>query len=285
VVAEYQQRAYGVTELCAVLEVARSGYYAWRQGEPSPREQEAAALLAAIEQSFAASGQTYGSPRVLMDLRDDGWRVSRKRVARLMRQAGLVGRRPRRRRSLTDSAHGLPVAPNLLNREFSADEPNQKWVGDITYIPTAEGWLYLAVVLDLYSRKVVGWAMSSQVDADLAVASLHMALTHRRPPAELLYHSDRGSQYASFTCQTLLTSRHVRISMSRKGNVYDNAVAESFYSTLKTELVHRRTFQTRTEAAHALFNFITVFYNRQRRHSTLGYLSPQAFERGRQPPR
>jgi transposase InsO family protein len=268
-----------------VLEVARSGYYAWRRGEPSRREQEEAALVQAIERSFAASRQTYGSPRVLMDLRTDGWRVSRKRVARLMRQAGLVGRMPRRRRYTTDSAHGLPVAPNLLNREFSATAANQKWVGDITYIPTAEGWLYLAVVLDLYSRKVVGWAMSDSVDANLAIASLRMALTHRRPPAELLYHSDRGSQYASFACQSLLLNHGVRISMSRTGNVHDNAVAESFYSTLKVELVHRRTFRSRTEAQLAIFDFIEAFYNRQRRHSTLGYLSPEAYERGLSPPR
>jgi transposase InsO family protein len=284
VVEYYQQRGYAVTESCAVLEVARSGYYEWRQGKPSPREQEEAALMQAIEQSFAASRQTYGSPRVYADLRDAGWRVSRKRVARLMRQAGLVGRAPVRRRSVTDSAHGLPVAPNLLNREFSADAPNQKWVGDITYIPTAEGWLYLAVVLDLYSRKAVGWEMRATVDAQLVVNSLRMALTHRQPPAELLYHSDRGSQYASLACQTLLLSHGVRISMSRQGNVYDNAVAESFYSTLKTELVHRRRFQTRTEARLAVFDFIELFYNRQRRHSTLGFLSPVAFERGLAPP-
>lgn len=192
---------------------------------------------------------------------------------------------PRRRRSTTDSAHGLPIAPNLLNREFSAAAPNQKWVGDITYIPTQEGWLYLAVVLDLYARKVVGWAMSATVDANLAIASLQMALTHRQPPAELLYHSDRGSQYASFACQSLLLNHGVRISMSRTGNVHDNAVAESFYSTLKVELVHRRNFRSRTEARLAIFDFIERFYNRRRRHSTLGYLSPEAYERGLTPPR
>lgn len=283
-VEHFQQQGYAVTEVCAVVEVARSGYYAWRRGEPSLREQEEAALVQAIAQSFAASRQTYGSPRVYRDLRAEGWRVSRKRVARLMRQAGLVGRTPRRRRYTTDSAHGLPVAPNLLNREFSAAAPNRKWVGDITYIPTDEGWLYLAVVLDLYSRKVVGWAMSTTVDANLAIASLRMALTHRQPPAELLYHSDRGSQYASFACQSLLLNHEVRISMSRTGNVHDNAVAESFYSTLKMELVHRRTFHSRTEAQLAVFDFIEVFYNRQRRHSTVGYLSPEAFERGLPPP-
>ena len=284
-VERFRQAGEPVSWLCAVLEVARSGYYVWRKGEPSRREQEEAALMQAIEQSFAASQQTYGSPRVYRDLLEEGWRVSRKRVARLMRQAGLVGRTPRRRRSTTNSAHGLPVAPNLLNREFSATAPNQKWVGDITYIPTAEGWLYLAVVLDLYSRKVVGWAMSTTVDANLAIASLQVALTNRQPPAELLYHSDRGSQYASFACQSLLLRHGVRISMSRTGNVHDNAVAESFYSTLKVELVHRRNFRSRAEAQWAIVAFIEGFYNRRRRHSTIGYLSPEAYERGLTPPR
>ena len=284
-VEHFRQAGEPVSWLCAVLEVARSGYYVWRKGEPSRREQEEAALMQAIEQSFAASQQTYGSPRVYRDLLEEGWRVSRKRVARLMRQAGLVGRMPRRRRYTTDSAHGLPVAPNFLNREFTATAPNQKWVGDITYIPTAEGWLYLAVVLDLYSRKVVGWAMSTTVDANLAIASLQVALTNRQPPAELLYHSDRGSQYASFACQSLLLRHGVRISMSRTGNVHDNAVAESFYSTLKVELVHRRNFRSRAEAQWAIVAFIEGFYNRRRRHSTIGYLSPEAYERGLTPPR
>ena len=284
-VERFRQAGEPVSWLCAVLEVARSGYYVWRKGEPSRREQEEAALMQAIEQSFAASQQTYGSPRVYRDLLEEGWRVSRKRVARLMRQAGLVGRMPRRRRYTTDSAHGLPVAPNFLNREFTATAPNQKWVGDITYIPTAEGWLYLAVVLDLYSRKVVGWAMSTTVDANLAIASLQVALTNRQPPAELLYHSDRGSQYASFACQSLLLRHGVRISMSRTGNVHDNAVAESFYSTLKVELVHRRNFRSRAEAQWAIVAFIEGFYNRRRRHSTIGYLSPEAYERGLTPPR
>ncbi len=270
---------YPVAMLCRVLEVSRAGYYAWEGRETSARQKADAALVERIRQVHESSRRTYGSPRVRAELKAQGQRVGRHRVARLMRRAGLRARRRRRFVHTTDSKHGLPVAPNVLARDFNPPAPDRAWATDITYVPTREGWLYLAVVLDLFSRRVIGWAMDSRIDRHLVLSALDMALKSRRPPAGLVHHSDRGSQYACADYQRALAARGIRCSMSRKGNCWDNAVVESFFSTLKTELVHDRDFPTRESAKAALFEFIEVFYNRQRRHSALGYVSPVEFEK------
>ena len=235
-------------------------------------------LLVEIKASHQASRQTYGAPRILDDLREAGHRVSRKRVARLMRQAGLRAARPRRYVSTTDSQHGLPVAENILDRDFAATALDQKWACDITYVPTDEGWLYLAVVLDLYSRRIVGHGMSASLERGLVLEAFSMAWARRAPKPGLLHHSDQGSQYASGDYQGLLSGAGCIASMSRRGNCWDNAPVESFFATLKRELVHRRRYRTRSEARAALFEYIEVFYNARRKHSALGYLSPVAFE-------
>jgi len=229
----------------------------------------------------AESRQRYGSPRVHAELGDRGHRVGRKRVARLMRQRGLVGRRRRRVRATTDSRHAFPVATNVLARQFEQAAPDVAWVTDITYIATGEGWLYLAAILDLCSRAVVGWAVSERITRELTLEVLDMALLRRRPLHGLLHHSDRGSQYASGDYQTVLADHGIVCSMSRRGNCWDNAVAESFFATIKVELVHDAAWATRAVARAELFDYIEVFYNGQRRHSALGYLSPRAFERQR----
>jgi putative transposase len=276
---EDYQDAFPVTRMCKVLEVSTSGYYASRDRPISQREQENEKLLARIKVIYAESRQTYGSPRVHAELVQQGTKCNKKRVERLMRVHNIraKGRKGRRVRT-TDSNHDLPVAPNVLNREFEAQAPNQKWVTDISYVPTAEGWLYLAVVLDLYSRRVIGWAMSSTLCTSLVKDALWMAITNRCPEAGLLHHSDRGSQYASDEYQALLTAHQMVVSMSRVGNCYDNAPAESFFGTLKCELIHDRHYRTRAEARQDIFEYIEVFYNRKRRHSSLGYLSPVEYE-------
>jgi transposase InsO family protein len=269
--------------LCQTLEVSVSGYYRWcsrRDREATPREVANQQLGAAIEQVHAASDGTYGSPRIHAQLRQAGFSCSKQRVERLMRQRGLSGKCKQRRRLVTtDSRHTLPVAQNLLNQEFTAEQPNQKWGADITYIPTAQGWLYLAVVLDLYSRKVVGWAMDTTMTAGLVERALRAALVSRRPGAGLLHHSDRGSQYASLPYQALLAHRRIQVSMSRTGNCYDNAVIESFFASLKVERVHDQRYASPAEAKRDIFCYIEGFYNRSRLHSALGYLSPDQFER------
>ena len=232
------QSAYPVKILCRMLEISRSGYYAWKGRKPSQREEANQRLIEHIRRIHQLSRKTYGSPRVHAELRKQGWRCNANRVARLMRQENLVGRRKYRKVITTNSKHSYPVAPNLLNREFEAQKPNQKWVADITYIPTAEGWLYLAGVMDLYSRKIVGWEMSGEMKTDLVENALRMALYQRQPKSNLLHHSDRGSQYASNQLQTILRANGIQVSMSRKGNCYDNSVMESFFSTLKCEWVH-----------------------------------------------
>jgi putative transposase len=272
------QPKYPVEATCAVLGISRSGYYAWKKRKQSHRELENQALIEHIRRIHRMSRKTYGSPRVHAALGRDGWWVNHKRVARLMRQEGLVGRRKHRKVVTTHSRHRYPVAPNLLNQEFNAEKPNHKWVADITYIPTAEGWLYLAVVLDLFSRKVVGWEMSGELTADLVEQALRMALYQRQPGPELLHHSDRGSQYASHQIQAILKAHRILVSMSRKGNCYDNAVMESFFSTLKNEWVHHQKYETRAQARRDLFEYIEGFYNTVRLHSTLGFLSPDDFE-------
>jgi len=267
--------------MCRVLDVAPAGYYAWRQrSAPCARQLADERLLLNIRLSHTASDGTYGAPRVLRDLREEGLRVGQKRVARLMRHDGLVGRRRRTAVHTTDSAHAYPVAPNLLARRFDATglALNQVWVSDITYVPTREGWLYLAVVLDLASRRVVGWAMRDTLDAELALSALQMALVTRQPAPGLIHHSDRGVQYACTAYRELLAAHRIQASMSRSGDCWDNAVAESFFATLELELIDRAAWTTRREARHAIFGFIQTWYNRKRRHSTLQYLSPMQYE-------
>jgi len=263
-----------------VLEVSSSGYYAWRQRQPSVRGIANEQLVEVIKVIHAESHQTYGSPRMHAELSARGHHCNRKRVARLMRLHGIQARgRQRRRVVTTDSRHDLTVAPNLLRQDFSAQAPDEKWVSDITYVPTREGWLYLAAVLDLFSRKVVGWSMDQTMTTSLVTHALRMALQTRRPASPLLHHSDRGRQYASHVYQQLLKTNAFRVSMSRSGNVYDNAVMESFFGSLKTELIHHHQFRTIREAKTHTFAYIEGFYNNRRRHSSLGYLSPDEFER------
>lgn len=269
---------YPVTVLCRVLRVARSGYYAWRDRPESRRDQANRQLEVQIRQVHAVSRRTYGSPRIHAELRAQGIRCSKKRVARVMRLAGIRACRARRRRATTESRHALPIAANLLQRDFTAVAANTKWAADITYIETREGWLYLAVVLDLFSRRVVGWAMQPTLARELVLDALEMALQQRRPTEHLLHHSDRGSQYASSDYQARLASAGINRSMSRTGDCFDNAPVESFFGTLKTELVYQQSFATRTHARQAIFEYIEIFYNRQRRHSALRYLSPSDYE-------
>jgi transposase InsO family protein len=270
--------------MCRVLGVKAKSYYAWRKRPTSAHAIADERLMLNVRIAHAASDGTYGAPRIHRDLRDAGHHVGKKRVARLMRTAGVRGAAARRRFvRTTDSAHSYPLAPNLLARQFDVNgvTVNQVWVSDITYVPTREGWLFLAVVLDLASRRVVGWAMSESLEAELALRALRMALITRRPPAGLIHHSDRGVQYACAEYRTLLERHGLRASMSRRGNCWDNAVAESFFATLETELIARRTWQTRALARQAIFQYIEAWYNRTRRHSTLNYLSPMQYERQR----
>lgn len=257
-----------------------SGYYAWRKRQPSRRQQEDERLSKLIRCVHAESRQRYGSPRIHAELQAQGIRCGRKRVARLMRQAGLRGKcKGRRRVCTTESKHKLPVAENVLQQEFTAEQPNTKWVADITYIPTDEGWLYLAVVMDVFSRKVVGWAMDASMTSQLVERALDAALVTRQPPPGLLHHSDRGSQYASHDYQARLQAVQAQVSMSRSGNCYDNALMESFWATLKTELVEEQPFASHAAARCDILLYIEGFYNLRRRHSALGYLSPVEFER------
>jgi putative transposase len=266
------------------MQVSTSGYADWQKRLPSQRALEEQELLSAIRQEYHASRGTYGSPRLHKELREKGIRCSRNRLVRLMRKYQITARPLRRFVVTTDSDHVLPVAENLLDRQFTAEAPNTKWTADITYIWTGEGWLYLAVLLDLFSRRVVGWAMSHTLERSLVIEALQMALTSRKPRAGLLCHSDRGSQYASDDYQKALRKAGAVGSMSRKGNCYDNAPTESFFASLKRELVYRTSFATREEARAALFEWIAVWYNRKRRHSAVGYLSPEQFEQQHQQP-
>jgi putative transposase len=273
-----EKAIYPVRVLCRTLAVSRTGFYAWCRRGLSLRAQEDAVLRVEIRAAHAASGKRYGSPRIHADLKAESQHIGRKRVARLMREEGLEGQRKRRFRVTTDSRHALPIAANKVNRDFSASAPNKVWVTDITYIWTREGWLYLAAILDLFSRRVVGWSMDSHIDRDLALDALDMALKTRRPEPGLVHHSDRGVQYASGDYQRRLQDRGIICSMSRKGDCWDNAVAESFFSTLKAELVHRLDYVSRSQAKASVFEYIEVFYNGRRRHSALGYLSPVEHE-------
>ena len=272
---------YSIRSLCLNLDVSPSGYYDWhrRRRCPGPRAAQELTLSHQIQAIHVQSRRTYGSPRILMELRKQGHRHGRNRIARLMQQQGLYGRQQARYRVLTtDSNHNEPIAPNHLAQAAKASAANQIWVADITYIETQEGWLYLAAILDLYSRRIVGWAMSERIDTRLVLQALTMAVAHRGPPANLLFHSDRGVQYASADYRHALARAGLIASMSRRGNCYDNAVMESFWSTLKLELVYRRRFATRSEARNEIFHYIESFYNRQRAHSSLDYQSPVDFE-------
>lgn len=270
---------FRIERMCRVLGVGRSGYYAWRSRPASQRARANDALLVQIQAAYETSRATYGSPRIQAALRRNGVKCSKKRVARLMRLHGLRGRnKPKRHPWTTQRAAGAIPAPNLLNQEFTATAPNQKWVTDITYIDTAEGWLYLAPVLDLYSRRVVGWAMADHMETSLVEEALKMALRQRHPQADWLHHSDQGRQYTSQTYQDLLAASHCQVSMSRVGNCYDNAVMESFFATLKTECVTGQ-FTSRAQARSSIFEYMEAWYNRQRLHSSLDYLSPVDFER------
>jgi transposase InsO family protein len=270
--------AFPIETMCRVLEVSRSGYYAWKKRPEPAKSKQDARLAAEIASAHQRSRGIYGSPRVHRDLKARGLRVGRKRVERLMRESGLRGRAKRRFVCTTDSNHALPVAPNLLGRRFEVDAPNRVWVGDVTYIPTASGWLYLAILLDLFSRRVVGWATSATNDRALALAALESALKYRRPPDGLLHHTDRGSPYASDDYQAALARRGIVVSMSRTGDCYDNAVAESFFATLKAEHVEHQDFPSREVARASIVDYIEHFYNPARRHSSLGYVSPIEFE-------
>lgn len=269
---------FQIRRMCWVLGVQRSGYYAWRHRTPSTRAQANEALLVLIEEEHRKSRKTYGSPRLHVILQRKGVVCGRNRVAHLMHLHGIVALKKRAYHPLTTQRQaGMVPAPNRLSQNFSATAPNQKWVSDFTYIETGEGWLYLAVVLDLFSRKVIGWAMSKTMDAALVITALRMALLGRHPPAGLLHHSDQGSQYTSAAYRNCLTEAMAQLSMSGAGNCYDNAVVESFFATLKTECVSV-PFPTRALAHTTLFEYIEVWYNRQRLHSTLGYQSPVDFE-------
>jgi transposase InsO family protein len=270
---------FKVGRMCTLLNVSRAGYYAWCKRPESRRSRENRALEAKIRVLHAASHGIYGSPKIHRDLVEDGIACGKNRVARIMRKANLRSRTKKKFKATTDSRHNLPVAGNLLNQNFTAQAPDSVWVGDITYIATQEGWLYLAVLIDLYDRQVVGWATSPRINRQLAIDALQMALDRRNPSQGLLHHSDRGSQYASGDYQNLLFGRRIACSMSRKGNCYDNAVAESFFRLLKTEWVNHNRYVSRAEAVHSLFYYIEIFYNRKRRHSVLGYATPQEYAR------
>ncbi len=268
---------FGVKRMCELLGVSRSGYYAWRDRPASKHSREDKALLALIRAACKAGRGIYGYRKVHATL-ESAIPCGRDRVARLMRENGLQPKKKRRYVTTTRSRHNLPIAPNLLARDFTAAAPNEKWVADITYVGTDEGWLYLSAIEDLFSRFIAGWAMESSLTDFLTRKALEMALGRRQPAAGLIYHSDRGSQYASHAFTAMLDKANILPSMSRSGNAYDNAPMESFFSRLKDELIHQRHYRTRAEARRDIFEYIEVFYNRQRVHSALGYRSPADFE-------
>lgn len=273
-----EKASFPVASICRLLGVSRQGYYAYAKRPCSARVSEEAALRERIRAVHDASRQTYGSPRVLRELRRDGFQVGKHRVERAMRSMGVAARTRRRFRVTTAADPRHTTEPNVLARDFSATRPNERWVTDISYVWTDEGWSYLAVILDLYSRAVVGWALDATLSTQLPLAALDMAVRRRRPGAGLLHHSDRGCQYTSADYRAALAELGIDVSMSRKGNCWDNAVAESFFATLKTELVYRRRWTNRLELRSAVFEYIEVFYNRRRLHSSLGYKTPAEVE-------
>jgi putative transposase len=277
---EDQRDTFPVRVVCDVMGVSPAGYYAWRGRPESPRKAANRTLLTEIRRVHTTHRGRYGAPRIHAALRADGQTASRSRVERLMHHHGIRARTPRRFRvRTTDSHHDLPIAPNRLDQKFAAERPNQVWLADITYVPTEEGWLYLAVVLDLFTRKIVGWAMRDHMRAELTIPALTMAIQRQKPPPGLTHHSDRGRQYAAAGYRKVHDAAGMIQSMSRKGNCWDNAPMESCFGTLKTELVHQACYPTRDAARHDLFAYIEGYYNRQRRHSALGYITPEQAER------
>jgi transposase InsO family protein len=275
---DHHREEFPVIRMCKVLDVSRSGYYAWRGRRPSEREMANQELYRKIETVYDRNHGTYGSPRIYQELKTQGVTCSENRVARLMRLRGLRARQTKTYKTTTRRNEADQVAPNKLKRDFVAERPNEKWVTDITYIPTEEGWLYLAAVLDLYSRRVVGWAMSDRMTSDLTLDALSMAVNQREVGPGLIHHSDQGSQYTDGEYQQMLKDWGIQVSMNGVGTWYDNAPMESFFGTLKSEWVHHRTYRTRDEATTDLFYYIEAFYNRRRLHSALGYLSPETYE-------
>lgn len=276
---EDHRGGFPVTRMCQELDVSPSGYYAWRQRPPSAREMANQELVRRIEAVYHDADGTYGSPRIYYELKEQGVACSKNRIARLMRLRGLRAKQVSRYKSTTKRNKAHRTAPNLLERDFSAERPDHKWLTDITYIPTGEGWLYLAVILDLYARRIVGWGMAERMTAALTTRALQMAIQQRQPGDGLIHHSDQGSQYTDSGYQTLLKDHGIQASMNGVGTWYDNAPMESFFGTLKSELVHHRVYHTRDQAKLDLFYYMEAFYNRRRRHSSLGYLSPKAYER------
>jgi transposase InsO family protein len=272
------RREHRIAVMCRVFKVSRSGYYAWKDRPLGPRARENRQLLIRIQSIHRRSREAYGTVKTDRVLREQGHTVGHNRIARLRQVNGIVAKRMRRFRLSYAARNSEPAAPNLLERNFTVDRPNRVWVGDITFIPTREGWLYLAVLIDLHSRKVVGWAMSDRQNRLLAMDALTMAIERRRPEPGLVHHTDQGILYASAAYRTILKAHHMLPSMSNKGDCYDNAVAESFFSGLKNELTWDRDFRTREEARSAIFEWIEVFYNRERLHETLGYVSPVQYE-------
>lgn len=272
------KKEFPVQRLCKVLGVSPSGYFAWKERPACRRQRDDMVLLAHVRSAFALSSGTYGSPRMTYELRDHGLAIGRRRVARLMRENGLRARQKRRFKRTTDSLHAFPIAPNLLDQDFTATGPNQKWGADISYVWTREGWLYLAVIIDLFARRLIGWAVSDRLHKELALSALRRAVAVRRPAAGLIHHADRGSQYCSLDYQAELRKNGILISMSGKGNCFDNAMVETFFKTLKAELVWRTVFQSRAEATAAIARYIDGFYNPVRRHSALDFSSPLQFE-------
>jgi putative transposase len=269
---------FNVGRMCNLLNVSRSGFYAWKKRPECSRRRQNRALEDRIRLLHADSHGIYGAPRIHRDLNEAGVRCGKNRVARIMRNAGIRSRTKKKFKATTNSKHNLPVAPNLLNQKFKVDAPDRVWVGDITYIWTNQGWLYLAVVLDLFNRQVLGWAAASRMNRQLAINALQVALGKRKPGQGLLHHTDRGSQYASSDYQKILKEHGMICSMSRKGNCYDNAVAESFFARLKSEWVNHQRYLSRKEAIQSLFYYIEIFYNRKRRHSFIDYATPQEYE-------
>jgi len=277
---EEHRELWNVNVLCEVLDVSRGGFYVWRDRPKSDRSRRQRELTDQMRAIHAERHKdSYGSPRMHQELIARGYEVCENTVAQLMKDQDLKSSTKKKFRHTTDSNHRHPVAENVLNQQFQQEKPDQVWVSDITFIPTREGWLYLVCILDLYSRKVVGWSMSDRMTKDLVLSAMKMALLRRRPGAELMHHSDRGSQYCSQAFQRLLREEQITCSMSRKGNCYDNAVMESFFATLKKELVHQADYQTRAEARRSIFEYVELFYNQVRLHSSLGYLSPAEYER------
>jgi putative transposase len=271
------RKHYPVTVMSRVFEVSKSGYYTWLTRVPSKRSQDNARLEVAIKAAHVRTRQSYGPERLRDELADDGFPAGVGRIKRLRKQMGIRCKQTRKFKATTNSNHGLPVAENLLNQDFRTDRPNQVWVTDITYIPTHEGWLYLAGIKDLHTCEIVGYALGERMTKDLVARALFGAVSYKRPPPGLIHHSDRGSQYCAHDYRRLLTQFGMRCSMSRKGNCYDNAPMESFWGTLKTELVHHRRYETRAQAKSEITEYIEIFYNRQRRHSKLGNLAPAVF--------